>query len=120
MYTVQKNMQPRPNFNLNQHSEYKAATFKKYLILGCLEENIDYAGGNVNTGTDTKPDAEGCKTFCKINHPEAPFFSWVSKNYATTSYHSRCFCKSGDQGRKSSTGITSGTVNCHGKRYYIC
>ena len=122
MHTVQKNMQPRPNFNLNQHSEYTAATFQKYIfILGCLEENIDYGGGNVNGGTDTKHDAEGCQTFCKINHPEALYFSWVSKNYGTTSLHSRCFCKSGKEGRTPNNGITSGPVNCpEGKRYYIC
>ena len=115
-------MQPRPNFNLNQHSEYKAATFKKYIfILVCLEEDIDYAGETVNGGTHTyKPDMEGCMTFCRENHPEARFFSWVSKNYATTSLHSRCFCKRGDQGRTPNIGITSGAVNCTGKRYYRC
>ena len=116
-------MQPWSDLNWNRHSEYKVACQKKdNLSLGgaCLEENIDYAGANVNTVHTWKADLEGCRTFCRTNHPEAPFFSWVSKNYATTNYHSRCFCKSGDQGRKSSTGITSGMVNCTGKRYYHC
>ena len=116
-------IQPLSYCNLNQQNDYQVKYRKNILVLGgtCMEDNIDYHGGDVQQSNVWQHTVEGCKEYCRKNYPNAPFFSWVSKKFADKSLHSRCFCKTSDKGRHALTGITSGRVYCgrDGKKYCL-
>ena len=91
-----------------------------------MEENINYNNYDVQQPTDTNQmvqnTPEDCQKYCRKNYPNAPFFSWVSKQYSDTSMHLRCYCKTSNKKRTPLTGITSGRVYCgpDGKNYCLC
>ena len=87
---------------------------KDILFLGgtCMEDNINYHGGDVQQPEEWQHTVEGCKKYCRTEYPKALFFSWVSPQYADTSIRSRCYCKTTYQRRTPLTGITSGRVDC--------
>ena len=86
----------------------------------CFEENINYSGYDNNNGADIlQPDAEHCRTFCRSNHPETIYFSWLSPTGSSwdVARKNECWCKTSNQGRTNENGITSGRVDCNdGKR----
>ena len=109
-------IQPLSYCNLNQQNDYQVKYRKNILVLGgtCMEDNIDYHGGDVQQSNVWQHTVEGCKEYCRKNYPNAPFFSWVSKQYAVTSMRLRCYCKTSDKTRNPLAGVTSGRVKCAG------
>ena len=58
-----------------------------------------------------QPDLQSCQSFCRTNHPSAPFFQYA--NFSTdASYHQKCWCRSSDDSQVASSGTISGMVNC--------
>ena len=81
------------------------------------EEDIHYPGSDINNGNkDPKQyDARSCASFCKTNHPEASYFTWVSDSWSKNeASHNTCWCKSEDavNRRRSEEGLTSGPLFC--------
>ena len=88
-----------------------------FLILSdqvCLEEDISYSGNDNNNGWhNLQPDVEHCKTYCRSNHAETLYFSWVGPTAQVQVPIKSCWCKTSKKGRKYLNGIISGRVDCN-------
>ena len=76
------------------------------------EEGFHYPGNDLNNGFENRQtDREACRLSCR-SISGAEFFDWVSPDFSNSQYHNGCWCKNSDAGRRPSSGITSGNVNC--------
>ena len=82
---------------------------KLIFSLGCLENNFDYAGYDLQRLS--AKTALACQDFCKKNE-KCDFFSWIQSNKA-------CYLKHSKKNRKVRTGIISGPKTCEGKIIYV-
>ena len=85
-----------------------------------VEHDINYDCGTdctLNDGFDDRVDDwESCKSLCESDQATAFYFSYVPyyKEWwgADGHYSKTCWCRSSDSGRKHSSGLVSGDLNC--------
>ena len=81
-----------------------------------IEDNFDYPGNDVNLewwGVVKKDDWQSCQSYCKSDHPDATYFSWIKQHVWFTGKN--CYCKDALSGRTPDQDVTSGEVKCEGR-----
>ena len=81
--------------------------------VSCINENVAYNGYGVNNGLqDKQPDVESCQSFCKTDHPSAPYFSWCSPGCDWKEGRRSCWCQTSNADPRGLFGSLCGEVSC--------